>query len=88
MTLVSWEAGVGVQGEGVCGYEVVAERERRSVGLTEGNYCLTETGALTNHSQVMEERSKNFRNFPEAQVLITGLGSSGMLPDGNQQSDF
>lgn len=31
MTLVSWEAGVGVQGEGVCGYEVVGERERERV---------------------------------------------------------
>lgn len=38
--------------------------------------------------QVAEERSGNFRNFPVVQVLLTGLGSSGMLLDGNQHSDF
>lgn len=81
---------MGVQGERVCGYwgGGKRERERTCMGLTEGNYYLAETGALTNHSQVMEERSKNSRNFPEVQVLITGLGSSGMLPDGNEHSGF
>lgn len=68
------------------GYEVVGEG--KCVGLAEGNYYLAEIGALANHSQVMEEGSKTFRNFPKVQVLITGLGSSGMLPDGSQHSGF
>ena len=51
-------------------------------------YCLAEPDALTNHSQVMEERSKNFRNFPEVHILITGLGSLRVLPDGNQHCVF
>lgn len=42
---------------------------------SEGGYCLAETSALANYSQVMEEKSKSFRNFPEVQVIIPGLGS-------------
>lgn len=37
------------------------------------------TDTPTNHSQVMEGRIKNFRNFSEVQASITWLGSSGML---------
>lgn len=49
------------------------------MGLAEGNYCLAETDTPTNHSQVMEGRNKNFRNFSEVQAFITWLGFSGML---------
>lgn len=32
------------------------ERERKCVGLAEGNYCLAERDALTHQSQIMEDR--------------------------------
>lgn len=64
-------------------------RVRNCVRLTEGNYYLAETRGLTSNPQPSHGGEKQgFRNFPEVQVLVTGLGSSGMLPDGNQHSDF
>lgn len=57
-----------------------------AVGGTCRRKLLTDTP--TNHSQVMEGRNKNFRNFSEVQAFITWLGSSGMLNYRNQQSIF
>lgn len=62
--------------------------ERKCTGLTGGKWLLCWNRCFNKHRQVLEEKNENFRYFPVVQVLLMGLGSSGVLLDGNQHSGF